>query len=91
LSYTRVAPKLTRGSGRRIIKLLARNETRPSTPLGSPPPMTVGTDDFALRDLDHDVRPRAMRDGSCDLERLLGEMVELEDHHVVFAAIDARV
>jgi hypothetical protein len=47
--------------------------------------------DLALRDLVEDASPTSIRERLSYVERLVAEMVELEDDRVMFAAVDARV
>jgi hypothetical protein len=54
-------------------------------------PMTVCADDFTFCDLVEDALPVAFGDPLADIERLLAEMIELEDHGVLFPAVDARI
>jgi hypothetical protein len=53
--------------------------------------MAVRADDFAFRDLVEDVSPAPIRKRLGYVERLVAEMVELEDDRVMLTAVDARV
>jgi hypothetical protein len=53
--------------------------------------VTVCAHDLALVDLVEDALPVAVRQGLADVERLVAEVVELENHRVALAAVDAWV
>jgi hypothetical protein len=53
--------------------------------------MAVGADHLALRDLVEDAPPTPIWKRLGYVERLVAEVVELEDHRILFTAVDARV
>ena len=53
--------------------------------------MAVRADDLALLDLGEDRLPLLLDERRADVEQLVAQMVEIEDHRVRLAAVDARV
>src|SRR4051794_31653255 len=58
---------------------------------GGPAPVAVRADDVAFGDFIEQRGPAAISKPLGDVERLITEVVKLEDHGVGFAAFDARV
>ena len=52
--------------------------------------MAVRADDLAFRDLLEDALPVAVGKRLANVELLVGEVIELEDHRVGLTAVDAR-
>ncbi len=55
------------------------------------PPMAVCADHLAFRDLVEDALPPAVPKGLANIEELLGDVVELQDHGIALLAVDAGV
>jgi hypothetical protein len=55
------------------------------------PPMAIGADDLALLDLGEDIGPDAVPKRGPDRERLVAEVIELEDQWIRLPAVDTRM
>lgn len=60
-----------------------------ATPLSGTPTVTVCANDFGLANLGQNLLPIPIRQARADPEALVREVVELQDHRIGLAAIDA--